>query len=168
MKAYRRWVRCLTIGFVFTCLGCQGPTERLNAPPQGYSNNSNEMQKYYTVMVDNAMLHDMCIADIHFVPHTAEINGLGTWRLQSYSRLLHDHGGTIHFETVSNEEELTDLRLRNVSDFLASTGLDMTMVTVKEGLPRGRATEADEAIRIKQEGTVTDHDSDSESGFGGE
>jgi len=154
------------VAFVFTWVGCSGPSKRLNAPPQGEPLATSELQDFYTPMVDNAMLYDMCIADIHFVPHTAEINSLGERRLGRYSHLLKDHCGTIHLETVSTDDELTQSRIRNVSSFLASAGLNMTDVEVEVGLPRGRTIEATEAVRIKQEGTANDHASTSESSAG--
>ena len=125
-----------------------------------------DLEGYYTFMVDNAMLYDMCIADIHFVPHMADVNGLGVRRLARYSELLRGRGGTIHLETTSTDDELTETRLEKVNDFLAASGLDMANVTVKLGLPRGRPVEAVDAIRIKQEGTVNDYGTSSES-FGG-
>ena len=166
MSTYRRWIAGLAFMLAFVCVGCSGPSKRLNAPPQGQALETSMLQDYYTFMLDNAMLYDMCIADLHFVPHTAEINGLGARRLEGYSRLLKDRGGTIHLETISTDDQLTEARIKNVSDFLASSGLNPSDVMVEVGLPRGRAIEAAEAVRIKQEGTANDLETASGSAGG--
>lgn len=165
MRTYYWYVTGLTIAFVFACVGCKGPEKRLNAPPQGSAAESSDLRDYYTYQVDNGMLQDMCIADIHFVPHTTRINSLGVRRLNRYCELLPDDGGTIHLETEATDDELIEARIRNVHDFFASSGMDMTKLTIKTGLPRGRPIDAVEAIRIKEEGTVDDSDTETaESG----
>ena len=161
MKAYGYWVTCVAVAFLFTAVGCEGPSKRLNVPPQGLTAEPSALQGFFTPAVDNAMLHDMCVADIHFVPHTAEINGLGEWRLEDYCRLLKDRGGIIHLETASTDDELNEARIQSVHDFFASAGLGGANVTVKLGLPRGRPLDGVDAIRIKQEGTADDYETDS-------
>ncbi len=157
MKTCLGWGSILLGVWVGTCGGCTGPSQRLNAPPQGPSAQPSDLQDPYVFMVDNGMLYDMCLAEVHFIPHTADINGLGARRLSRYGELLKDSGGTIHLETEATDDILTAARIGTIQEYLASTGLDMTQVTIKAGLPRGRAIEATAAIRIKTEGTVNDY-----------
>jgi hypothetical protein len=138
-------------------LGCAGPNKRLNAPPQGTPMEPSQVQEYFVYMVDNAMLHDMSVADIHFIPHTSEISSLGVRRLNRYCELLKDHGGTLYVESVETDPELVAARISNVAGFLAMSGLTEPHVTVQAGLSAGRKTEASEAIRIKEEGTADDY-----------
>ncbi|MFH0981334.1 MAG: hypothetical protein V2A79_07340 [Planctomycetota bacterium] len=163
MRTYCWWVTGLLGLSAVMGVSCTSHNERLNAPPQGSSPAPSELQDNYTFMLDNAMLEDMCLADIHFVPHTAEINGLGMRRLLRYGELLKDHGGTLHLETTSPDNDLTEMRLLNIRAVLASTGLEMANVSVKPGLPRGRVTEGADALRIKREGTVNDYGKESQS-----
>ncbi len=167
MKTYSRWAVCLLVVCLFACVGCPGQGKRLNAPPQGYHENHSQLHEYYTYMVDNAMCYDMCLAEIHFVPHTARLNSLGLRRLQRYTELLKDDGGTIHLESPAPDAELTEQRVQKVSDFLATAGPDAAKVIVKVGLPRGRPLDANDAIRIKQEGTVSDYESGGTSSSSG-
>lgn len=115
----------------------------------------------YVHMVDNAMLHDMSIADIHFVPHTAELSGTGEARLDRMAKLLGAYGGTVRYETFSTDEELTRQRLDHVREYLVLAGCNMDHVNVQAMMSGGRGMPADQAIEIKEKGTAPD------SGSGG-
>jgi hypothetical protein len=133
--------------------GCQEPVQRLHAPPQGHAEMQHPMGDDITYMVDNGMLHDMSVTDIHFVPHTDFINSLGARRLNRYADLLLEIGGTIHYDTSETDEALIDARIAKVQDFLAHAGMDPAKVTVERGMSRGRTTPAREAIADKEQGT---------------
>ena len=71
---------------------------------------------HLSYMVDNAMLHDMSLADIHFVPYTAELSGTGIARLDRMAVLLDTYGGVIRYDTVLTDEALILKRLTHVRD----------------------------------------------------
>lgn len=144
--------------------GCLDPSTRLNAPPQGASPRPNEMQDQYVYMVDNGMMHDLCVADVHFVPHTAHLSGLGVRRLNRYAELLESYGGTVHLDTVEANEQLKQARVSAISTHLASAGLNMSNVRVETGMAQGRGLDAPSAIRVLAEGTVDDADKGSAGG----
>jgi hypothetical protein len=98
-------------------------------------------------MADNALLRDMCVSDIHFVAHTAEIGGTGTARLDRLASLLNAYGGTLHYETDLRDEELIRKRLDHVREYLAMAGCNMDRVKVETGLCGGQGMPADRAIR---------------------
>ena len=108
---------------------------------------------HLTYMADNAMLHDMAIADLHFVPHTDELNGTGAARLDRLAILLDVYGGAVRYETFTTDGELVDRRLAHVRDYLATTGCDMSRVEVKAMISGGRGLPADEAVEILEAGT---------------
>jgi hypothetical protein len=136
--------------------GCLDPSTRLNAPPQGHTDRPNEMQDQYVYMVDNGMMHDLCVSDVHFVPHTAQLNGLGVRRVSRYAELLEGYGGTVHLDTVETDQTLNQARVSAISTHLASAGLNMNNVKVETGLPQGRGLDAPSALRILAEGTADD------------
>lgn len=147
----------LIIGVLFISLGamgCNEPGKRLNAPPQGPSQEPHQLQAPMTHQVDNALMHDLSVADIHFVPHRTELSGLGVRRLNRYVDLLAPYGGTIHVETTETDEVLISQRIETVEAFLAKAGLDMNEVHVKSGLTQGRGTPGEDALLILDKGTV--------------
>lgn len=114
----------------------------------------NAPQEHWDDMVDNAILHDMTVADLHFVPHTAEISGTGAARLDRMATLLDAYGGTIRYETYEPDEALVKKRLEHVKEYLATTGCEMKGVEVKAMLSGGRTISATSAIAIAAKGTA--------------
>ena len=136
-----------TIVVALLAVGCQGPAQRLNSPPQGASDRPSPLQADMNYMVDNAMLYDMSVGEVHFVPHTSQVNSLGTRRLNRYAELLQGIGGTVHYDGGATDDPLTESRVTTIKEYLATAGLDMTSVTVEAGLSRGRGARASDAIK---------------------
>jgi hypothetical protein len=136
-------------------VGCEANgLRRLNSPPQGAEPASSETmpelvtKSAFVYMGDNAMLSDMTISDIHFVPHTTELNGLGAKRLERYATLLEHYGGMLHYDTKIEDEDVTDKRLAHIREFLATAGLGADDITVERGISGGTGLPAAEAILI--------------------
>lgn len=102
-------------------------------------------------MVDNAMLQDMSVAAIHFVPHTSMLNSLGEQRLSRYADLLMIQGGTLYYQATTLDEEINDARMASISNFLAGTGIAGDRITTQPGLSVGRGLAAVEAIQVKEQ-----------------
>ena len=100
----------------------------------------------FTYMADNAILHDMSIAEIHFVPHTRELSGTGIARLDRMSTMLDTYGGTVRYETYETDEAIVQKRLDHVHEYLATTGCDMSRIDVKAMLSGGRGMSAVKAL----------------------
>lgn len=112
-------------------------------------------REHWDDMADNAMLHDMTVADLHFVPHTGEISGTGAARLDRMAALLDAYGGTVRYETYEPDESLVKKRLDHVKEYLTTTGCEMKSVEVKAMLSGGRTISATSAIAIAAKGTAT-------------
>jgi hypothetical protein len=126
-------------------------------------------REYESDMVDNAILHDMSVADFHFVPHTAELSGTGAARLNRMATLLDTYGGTVRYETFETDEKLVNQRLEHVREYLATTGCGMERVQIKSMLSGGRGMAADKAIVVELKGTKAGEEATrpAASGFGG-
>lgn len=140
----------LTLSLAGLCLlavGCPpDQNNRLNAPPQGESEQRPEWADYYTYHNDNGMLADMSIADIHFVPHSPELSGTGQARLARYAELLATRGGTINYETPIEDDRLIRERLANARRFLVQALPGNQKIDVVPGIAGGRGMDAREAI----------------------
>ncbi len=129
--------------------GCAEYSKRLNAPPHGQPVESSDMQGTFVYMTDNALLADMTVSDIHFLPHRARLSALGEQRLSRLVSLMEAYGGTIRFSSSLADKELVRARLATVRDFLAGAGVDTTAEVVREDLPGGRGMDASEVVLIK-------------------
>ena len=142
----------LIVGAAVVCLACaacNAPSPRLNAPPHGTCESATSLQGMYVYMTDNALLADMTVCDIHFLPHRAMLNDLGRERLSRLASLFVAYGGQVCFDTDSQDEQLVAAREAVITDFLRDAGLDTSKALVRRGMPGGRGLAADQAILIK-------------------
>ncbi len=137
-------IRLVVLAVVVAVGGCSPPHERLNSPPQGWTSRQADMQQHYVYMLDNAMLSEMHVSDVHFVPHTASLNGLGARRLDRYAALLKESGGELRYDTELRDNKLVDARLASVRDYLKAAGADSSKVTVVSGAVRADGIPASE------------------------
>lgn len=148
-----------TIAITILCTACQGPKKRLNAPPHGPIADNSQLRPMIEHMVDNGLLADMTISDVHFLPHRARLNALGEERLARLASLMEEYGGEIRFNTDLTDDELIEQRTEAIVEFLAAAGLDTHMEVLVRELPGGRGMSATEAILIKlHEATYTPPD----------
>lgn len=138
-----------TVALCVVCGACQKPASRLNAPPHGVTENANELRDMYDQMTDNALLADMSMSDVHFLPDRAALNTLGQERLHRLVELMKMYGGAIRFNTAATDEVLVQGRTKAIVAYLATTGIDSTAELLVRDLPGGRGLDAGEAILIK-------------------
>jgi hypothetical protein len=143
------------------CAACNSPEPRLNAPPHGVPEETSKLQSMYHHMIDNALLAQMTVSDVHFLPHRAILNNLGEQRLSRLSSLMKSYGGVIRFNTALEDQALIDKRVEAVRLFLAEAGIDTSTEVLRHDLPGGPGIDATEAILIKaNEATYKPCDSD--------
>jgi hypothetical protein len=144
----------VVVVFALVLSGCNTPGERLNAPPHGRVHETSDLQGTFYYMSDNALLADMTVNDMHFLPHRAALNDLGERRLMRLAALMEAYGGTLRFNTDLTDEDLIAQRMNTIMDFLIEAGIDTTHEVVTRDLPGGEGMVATEAILIKvNEGT---------------
>ena len=137
---------------VILCFGCETQDEgnsRLNAPPQGAADRPHVLQEPYVFMVDNAMLGDMNMSSVHFVPHQAELNSLGVRRLKRFASLLDIYGGTLRYDGVEADPQLRAARMQKLSEFLVDAGIKKDRFNVAEALAGGVGMAGGEALLIR-------------------
>lgn len=136
----------VTVTALLGTWGCGGGSvSRLNAPPQGSSENPSILQDGYISMTDNALLEDMSMSSVHFVPNTAELNALGARRLNRYTEILKIYGGTLRYDGLDDSDEMVKRRLEQIKSMLTANGVGadkFEVVQAMSGGPGMRATEA--------------------------
>lgn len=146
---------CMALLSVVLVAGCQGPSARLNAPPQGYSTTPSALQQPFKTMVDNAALADMALADMHFAGTTTELNGAGLVQMQRMVKALKTYGGgEVRYTTDIRDQKLVQARINRMEDYLATAGIDMNKVTVRSAMPASDGMSAADAIKAQQAPTA--------------
>lgn len=136
-------------------IGCEEFRAR-NDQLTGQALDADAHHRYYRPMAMNATMHDMSVADIHFVPHTSELNGLGVARLADLASILDRFGGTVRYETFEKDRDRNGARLASVERHLIELGIDMTNVRLASQISGGRGMLAKDAIAAKvKAGIVT-------------
>jgi len=143
---------------LLTLAACRGPQSSSDVQMSRIEKARSSYGTYFTDMADNAMQSDGTIADIHFVPHTSELSGLGVKRLDRMAKLLDTYGGTVRYETDMTDEALVKERMDHVREYLTLTGCDMARVKVAVGLAGGVGMPGDEAVRKFNDGTAVKTD----------
>ena len=112
---------------------------------------------HFRYMVDNAILSDMSLADLHFIPHTNELSGVGAVRLERMARLLNTYGGKIRYETGLSDDAMLAARTAHVREFLALSGCEIENVEIAIMAPGGRGMSGREGVAKYQRAvTVSD------------
>jgi len=144
-------LRSLTAGLALAAMiGCQGKyrtavtqdmqrMDKTLATPRAYLANS----------VDNAILHDMSLADFHFVPHSTELSGSGVARLDRMALMLDTYGGTVRYEAGTTDERLIEGRLDHVREYLSLVGCSMDKVKLATAVSGGQGGRASVAIEAE-------------------
>jgi len=124
-------------------VSCNGPA----TPHQIQNAHMDRSKELYgaelVTMVDNAMLQDMTVSDLHFVAHTSELSGTGAARLDHMAGYLNTYGGVVRYATHLTDGDLVAARIKNVGDYLELSGCDMDRIKVENMISGGRTTPAD-------------------------
>ena len=157
----------VTIAVSLLVVGCNTPGARLNAPPHGQPYETADTQGTFVYMTDNALLADMTVGDMHFLPHPAKLNDVGVQRLSRLASLMDAYGGVVRFNSELDDEELIGQRAEAIVEFLAEAGVDTTREVVVQDMPGGRGMLAREVILIRvNEGTYKPGEKESQAGAG--
>ncbi len=168
MRILRAGAPAFAIAFLL--VGCDHVGERFIETNVSFHSAREIMEERLTAMGDNAMLHDMAMAEIHFVPHTSELNTLGEQRLERYARLLSDSGGTLSLESPTTDKEFNEARIASITRFLAESGIAQERIIAQAGLRKSKGMGAEEAIKVMERAFAPDSERltnlSSSGGFG--
>ncbi len=148
-------------------LACNHDGARFGAeyPDRDINEARADMNGNFVHMADNALLHDMALADFHFVAHTTELSGTGEARLKRFVPLLMTYGGTVRYETDLVDAAVLDQRLAHAAEYLEHAGCDMERVQLRAMISGGRGMTAQEALIIREQASSAN--AQQSSGLGG-
>jgi hypothetical protein len=143
-------------GLVFASAACNNDISSTKMQSARMDATKAHYGSHLTNMTDNAILRDMSVSDIHFIPHSAEISGVGEVRLSRMAHLLNTYGGIVRYETLAADEAMINQRVAHVREYLALSGCNMERVEITTGMAGGRGMAGDEAVGKFLMGTADD------------
>ncbi|MFQ5501905.1 MAG: hypothetical protein ACE5EQ_06340 [Phycisphaerae bacterium] len=138
---------CAGAWFAVAAGACVPPedTVSLNSPSLTDFREQRTLGEYFAYHNDQGMMADRSIADIHFIPHTAELSGTGQARLERYAELLSTTGGTLHYDTRLGDADLVELRIASAKTFMSKAVPSVYPIDVVVGTAGGRGMPASES-----------------------
>lgn len=158
MKAWK--ISLLAVTIILT--GCEKKSPDTEKPEKAVKGDAqlspidrdHPMARQLDRQSENATLTDMSVAEIHFVPHRAILNGNGTARLYRLAWLVQKYGGTIYVDLGDTQSELSQDRMRIVSDYLVAAGLPKENIHLVFGIPESTGMLASEAITVHNDSRI--------------
>lgn len=145
-----RFTRLIPLMVTVVLVGCASPSPRLNAPPHGNAQDDSTLRGMYVYMADNAILSDMTVSDLHFVPNRPMLNSLGQERVQRLAGLIDAYGGVIHFNSDATDAALLKDRTQAILTCLAEAGVDARPELVRADMPADSGMNATEVLLIRR------------------
>jgi len=144
-------IRVLTCCAALTAIvGCHGENRgSVQLEMARMDQTREEPRAHLANMVDNAILHDMSLAEFHFVPHSTELSGSGVARLDRMALMLDTYGGVVRYEASTTDEKLIEARLDHVKEYLTLVGCSMEKVTLTTGCSGGRGMSVAKSIEAE-------------------
>lgn len=143
-KGYGGWI--LSVVLILSGTACKNMKNTSEAHLARMDEAKAAYGEPFELMVDNAVIRDMSVSDVHFVAHTNELSGIGEVRLNRLARVLTVYGGTVRYATAVTNEEVIKKRLGHVREYLELAGCDMDRVQFAWMMSGGHGMPGDEAV----------------------
>ena len=130
--------------------GCQEGQKRTDplSQPQPITSQAHPIKYQLDSMTNNALLTNMAVSDMHFIPHRPHLTDLGCQELNRMAWFVQRYGSTIILDLAQQDSDLAKHRKKVVEDYLLACGLPAEKIDVVFGLPAGAGLPAKEAVTI--------------------
>jgi hypothetical protein len=141
----------LLIVLVFGCYvlcGCK-ETARVKPIDKGliYSKQVNMLND---IAIENAIVTQHTLYPYHFINNSEQLNELGHKDLSILIEHFKEYPGQLNVQQEDIDYSLYKARLAFVSQKLQDAGVDMTKVSIVDGMPGGSGMETDNVIEIQK------------------
>ena len=142
MNAFKRFLQFVLVA---AFCGCSEPPSNLDA----YGNLNTWLVK--TVQDDgvrNAIIAQHTLYPYHFVPHSEDLNSLGTIDLGVLAQHYRDYPGSLNIRRGNASDELYAVRIEAVREMLTLAGVDVERVGISDALPGGDGMPSERVLKI--------------------
>ena len=141
----------LVTGLVLVCVLCCGCEETIEREPIDKSLVNTELiNTLNDIAMENALIAQRTLYPYHFVEGGEKLNELGQRDLAIMSNHFREQPGQLNLRRDDTPENLYQARLAYVSEQLQQSGIDLTQVTIVDGMPGGSGMTSSDVLQIRE------------------
>lgn len=134
--------------FCFLMIGCQ---ETLDTSPDRSSINSQLINTYSDMALENAVISQHSLYPYHFVANGAELNELGKRDLTVLIRHFTKQAGHLNIRKHNISVELYEARVETVHKRLQDAGINTDRISISDDMPGGSGIASESILVILTE-----------------
>ena len=132
---------------VFLC-GCNNAPRK--EPVNEGGMNASLINAYNDTAMENAIIAQHCLYPYHFVNNSEQLNELGRRDLSILSKHFKEYPGQLDINRGDVSEKLYKARVAYVSGQLKKDDIDISKITISDGLPGGSGMSSNDVGQIKE------------------
>lgn len=142
---------CMMIMAVLLCLLTFGCQEETAEGPNNHMVNSQLVNTYNDIAIQNAIVSQHTLFPYHFVENGAELNELGQKDLAVLTNHFMKHPGLLNIRKQNTPGELYNARVNLVRERLQQAGIAMKRISISDGMPGGSGMTSERVLVILEQ-----------------
>ena len=134
--------------FCFLLVGCQ---ENMEESPNNHLLNSQLVNSYNDIAIQNAIVSQHTLFPYHFVTNGAELNELGQKDLAALTSHFIKHPGHLNIRRHISTADLYEARVNMVHERLQEAGIDMERISISDDMPGGSGVASERVLIILEQ-----------------
>ncbi len=138
----------MTVLFCILTIGCQ---ENMEEGPNKHLINSQLINSYNDIAMQNAIVTQHTLFPYHFVTNGAELNELGRRDLAALTSHFMNHAGHLNIRWQNTPADIYEARVNMVHARLQEAGIDMERMTISDDMPGGTGITSERILVILEQ-----------------
>ena len=134
--------------FCIMMIGCQ---ESVEESPDKHLINSQLINSYHDIAMQNAIVSEHTLYPYHFVKNGAELNEIGQRDLAVLTKHFMQYPGKLNIRRHNSPAELYEARVKLVREGLQQAGIDMERISISDDMPGGAGMASERILIILEE-----------------
>jgi len=144
----------MSIIMVLFCILMVGCEEAVKESPERHLINSQLINSYNDIALENAIVSEHTLYPYHFVQNGKELNDLGERDLAVLTKHFIKQTGHLNIRRHNVSSDLYESRVESVRKRLQETGIDMERISISDGMPGGSGMASENILIILAEEEV--------------
>ena len=135
----------MTVLFCILTIGCQ---ENMEEGPNKHRINSQLVNSYNDIAMQNAIVTQHTLFPYHFVTNGAELNELGRRDLAALTSHFLNYAGQLNIRRQNTPADVYEARVNLVHARLQEAGIDMERMSISDDMPGGTGITSERILVI--------------------